>query len=78
MRRWADVLPTHIAARQNAHERAKKALSMRELGFTYVQIGERLEISESRARQLVRHGSKKSPVEKFLETGGDIAALMRP
>jgi hypothetical protein len=81
MRNWKDVLPKHIASQQHIYERSLQAKKMRDIGFTYEEIGKRIGKTRERARQdhvrwLRKFEGKKSPVERyFLFTFEDMTKL---
>jgi DNA-directed RNA polymerase alpha subunit len=54
---------------QRAHARAREALSLRQKGLTYREIGERLGVKAERAAQMVAKG------ERLARTPREIAGL---
>jgi hypothetical protein len=68
---WHDCVPAPIAEWQASWDRKMQVLRMKQCGLRLVDIGERLGVSGSRARQLavkaekyVRQG-RMSPVEEY-------------
>jgi len=84
--RWHGILPDSVAVYQNAWDRHAHAQAMRRAGLTYFEIGTRLSVSVSRARQMVIKQDRRtargsqSPIESYLKAptlsddgyGGDI------
>ena len=68
---WDDLLP-HLAADQRRWERHRTVRRMREAGLTFREMGTRLNLHHSRARQLYWEAMRlhypiyKSPVERHL------------
>lgn len=78
---WTDRLPLLVAEMQVALERREGVLRMRRAGLNYREIGERLGVSATRARQLIDRADRdrdKSPVQKFFDDGRDIEKLAGP
>lgn len=67
--RWEDVLGNKsLIEKQVAWERCRIVKRMRDVaGFTFVEIGKRLNISTARARQLYEGMAGTAPVELYLQ-----------
>lgn len=81
---WYDLVPNAVSVNQHRWERMQTVVRMRDLGFTYKDIGKRFDVGPARARQLffraVREKAKgiPSPVELYMRSGQeDIRTLGR-
>ena len=69
---WDGLLgDDQVAMRQMAWERGRTALAMHRAGMTYVEIGRRLNVTPTRATQIVNMGGYReghlSPVERWMQ-----------
>jgi hypothetical protein len=77
---WADLVPREVAIEQKAYEIDYRAWRMRQVGFTYAEIGRRLGVDDSWAKQRVKRYLRRKyiPVERYLKIDlYDKAALSR-
>ena len=74
---WFDLVPGHIAREQIKWERAQLLRRVQKGGLTFREIAHRIRRSKDRVRQLVKFAEthKTPPVKRWLEHGGEIAAL---
>ena len=74
---WHDLVPNDIAIRQQQWERRQRAKRMREIGFTWKDIAQRMNVSVERARQMAIGYStqRPSPVELYMRSGKEVASL---
>jgi orotate phosphoribosyltransferase-like protein len=74
---WHDLLPKDIAVRQQQWERRQRAKRMREAGFMFKEIAQRMNVSIERARQMAcgNYTLRPSPVELYMRSGKEVASM---
>ncbi len=74
---WHDLVPELVAVRQQQWERRQQAKRMRDAGFMFKEIAQRMNVSIERARQMAcgNYTLRISPVEAYMRCGKEVASL---